>query len=95
MLIASAILAKRSVSQGMVTIGEVVFLRPHCERLAPKSRTARVEHSLFCKNSRTYDVVIDGVSTVSNYKAQFKQMIRDDSYACLMEKMKRRNLRSV
>ena len=26
--IASAILAKRSVSQGMVTIGEVVFLRP-------------------------------------------------------------------
>ena len=29
--IASAILAKRSVPQGMVTSGEVVFLRPHCE----------------------------------------------------------------
>ena len=39
--IASTILAKGSVPQGMVTIGEVVFLRPHCERLAPKSRTAR------------------------------------------------------
>jgi hypothetical protein len=32
---------------------------------------------------------------VSNYKAQFNQMIRDDSYACLMEKMKQRNLQSV
>jgi phospholipid transport system substrate-binding protein len=54
-----------------------------------------IEHSLSCKNSRTYDVVIDGVSMVSNYKAQFNQMIRDDSYACLMEKMKQRNLQSV
>ena len=39
-----------------------------------------------------YDVVIDGASLVSNYKAQFSQIIRDESYAGLMEKMKRRNL---
>jgi phospholipid transport system substrate-binding protein len=39
-----------------------------------------------------YDVVIDGASMVSNYKAQLNQIIRDDSYAGLIEKMKQRNL---
>ena len=41
-----------------------------------------------------YDVVIDGASLVSNYQAQFNQIIRDDSYAGLIEKMKQRNLRA-
>jgi phospholipid transport system substrate-binding protein len=39
-----------------------------------------------------YDLVIDGASMVSNYKAQFDHIIRDDSYAGLMEKMRQRNL---
>jgi phospholipid transport system substrate-binding protein len=38
-----------------------------------------------------YDVVIDGASLVSNYQAQFNRIIRDDSYAGLIEKMKQRN----
>jgi phospholipid transport system substrate-binding protein len=38
------------------------------------------------------DVVIDGASMVKNYQAQFKQIIRDESYAGLREMMKQRNL---
>ena len=39
------------------------------------------------------DLVIDGASLVSNYQAQFNQIIRDDSYEGLIQKMKQRNLR--
>ena len=39
-----------------------------------------------------YDVVIDGASIVKNYHAQFARIIRDESYAGLVEKMKHRVL---
>jgi phospholipid transport system substrate-binding protein len=39
-----------------------------------------------------YDVVIDGVSTVRNYRTQFGRIIRDHAYAGLVEKMKQRAL---
>jgi phospholipid transport system substrate-binding protein len=39
-----------------------------------------------------YDLVIDGASLVSNYRAQCNRIIRDDSYAGLTEKMKQTNL---
>ena len=34
-----------------------------------------------------YDVVIDGISVISSYKAQYPRIIRDDSYAGRIEKM--------
>ena len=37
-----------------------------------------------------YDVVIDGTSVVSNYRAQFSRIIHDNTYAGLVEKMKQR-----
>jgi phospholipid transport system substrate-binding protein len=37
-----------------------------------------------------YDVVIDRASIVRNYRTQFSQIIRDESYAGLVEKMKQR-----
>jgi phospholipid transport system substrate-binding protein len=37
-----------------------------------------------------YDVVIDGVSIVRNYRTQFSRIIRDNTYAGLVEKMKQR-----
>lgn len=39
-----------------------------------------------------YDVVIDGASIVRNYRTQFSQVIRDSTYAGLVEKMKQRAL---
>ena len=37
---------------------------------------------------RVYDVVIEGVSLVSNYRTQFRRIIRKDSYAELIKRMK-------
>jgi phospholipid transport system substrate-binding protein len=37
-----------------------------------------------------YDLVIDGTSIVRNYRTQFSQIIRDNTYAGLVEKMKQR-----
>jgi phospholipid transport system substrate-binding protein len=39
-----------------------------------------------------YDVVIDAASIVRSYHAQFARIIRDDSYAGLVQKMKQRDL---
>jgi phospholipid transport system substrate-binding protein len=39
-----------------------------------------------------YDVVIDGTSSVRNYRTQFGRIIRDHAYAGLVEKMKQRAL---
>jgi phospholipid transport system substrate-binding protein len=39
---------------------------------------------------RVYDVVIDGASIVSNYRAQFTSIIRDVSYVGLVKKMKQK-----
>ena len=37
---------------------------------------------------RVYDISIDGISLVSNYRAQFNKIIRIDSYDVLMAKLK-------
>ena len=39
-----------------------------------------------------YDVVIEGASLTRNYHAQFVRIIRDESYAALVHKMKQRDL---
>jgi phospholipid transport system substrate-binding protein len=40
---------------------------------------------------RVYDVVIEGVSLVSNYRGQFDRIIRSESYAGLLEKLRTRS----
>jgi phospholipid transport system substrate-binding protein len=40
---------------------------------------------------RVYDVVIDGVSLVNNYRGQFSKIIRTSSYADLVEKLKKKS----
>lgn len=37
---------------------------------------------------RVYDVVVDGVSLVNNYRSQFTKIIRESSYADLLEKLR-------
>jgi phospholipid transport system substrate-binding protein len=39
-----------------------------------------------------YDVVIDGASVVSNYRAQFASLMRDHGYEGLVERMKEKTL---
>jgi len=37
-----------------------------------------------------YDIVVDGVSLVKNYRAQFSRIIRHSSYQALLEKLKKK-----
>jgi phospholipid transport system substrate-binding protein len=39
---------------------------------------------------RVYDVVIEGVSLVANYRTQFDRVIRSSSYAELIKRLKDR-----
>ena len=41
---------------------------------------------------RVYDISIDGISLVSNYRAQFNKIIRIDSFEILMTKLKSREI---
>ena len=41
-------------------------------------------------NWRVYDVVVDGVSLVSNYRGQFAKILRTSSYSDLVEKLRKK-----
>jgi phospholipid transport system substrate-binding protein len=49
-----------------------------------------IEYRLLKKdgNWKVYDVIIEGVSMVNNYKTQFNKIIRTDSYEELVKRMK-------
>ncbi len=40
---------------------------------------------------RVYDVVVDGVSLVNNYRGQFTKIIKSSSYADLVEKLRKKS----
>jgi phospholipid transport system substrate-binding protein len=40
---------------------------------------------------RVYDVVIDGISLVNNYRGQFTKIIRDESYDGLVKRLKQKS----
>jgi phospholipid transport system substrate-binding protein len=49
-----------------------------------------IEYRMLRKNNRwlVYDVIIEGVSLVANYRSQFNKIIQTSSYAELVKKMK-------
>ena len=51
-----------------------------------------IEYRMLKKDERwlVYDVIIEGVSLVSNYRTQFNKIIQTSSYAELVKKMKSR-----
>ena len=53
------------------------------------NNTIRVDYKLILGNGqwKVYDFVIEGVSMIRNYKAQFTKIIRKDSYDALVEKL--------
>jgi phospholipid transport system substrate-binding protein len=40
---------------------------------------------------RVYDVVVDGVSLVNNYRGQFTKIIRESSYKGLVEQLRKKS----
>jgi phospholipid transport system substrate-binding protein len=49
-----------------------------------------IEYRLYRKNSKweVYDVIIEGVSLVNNYRTQFNKIIRTQSYSELVKRLK-------
>ncbi|MBX3335873.1 MAG: ABC transporter substrate-binding protein, partial [Nitrospira sp.] len=39
-----------------------------------------------------YDLVVDGISLVKNYRSQFQKIIRESSYQELVKKLRERTL---
>ena len=54
-----------------------------------------VDYKIFKKDQKweVYDIVIEGVSLVNNYRTQFNQIIRSGSYEDLLNKLKKKALK--
>lgn len=54
-----------------------------------------VDYKIFQKGQKweVYDIVIEGVSLVNNYRTQFNQIIRSGSYEDLLNKLKKKALK--
>jgi phospholipid transport system substrate-binding protein len=52
-----------------------------------------LDYRLLYKGSdwRVYDVVVDGVSLVNNYRGQFSKILRNGSYADLVEQLRKKS----
>lgn len=63
-------------------------------RLVSSKTSYPLDYRLIYKDGQwhAYDVVIDGVSLVKNYRSQFERIIRADSYNELIRRMKDRTL---
>jgi phospholipid transport system substrate-binding protein len=58
--------------------------------------TLPMDYRLLVKDGRwsAYDIIIDGVSLVSNYRSQFQKIIRERSYEELVNKLRERSVSS-
>lgn len=56
--------------------------------------TLPMDYRLVVKDGRwfAYDIIIDGVSLVSNYRSQFQKIIRERSYEELVNKLRERSI---
>jgi len=62
----------------------------HTEIMSDRDLAATVEYRLLHKDGdwKVYDIIIEGVSLVNNYRTQFNTIIVKDSYAGLVKQMR-------
>ena len=62
----------------------------YTEIVSKRDLPAAVEYRLLQRdgNWKVYDIVIEGVSLVNNYRTQFNTIIMKDSYAGLVKQMR-------
>ena len=73
---------KETIEQDQATV--------HTEVGNPRDAPATVEYRLLHKAGdwKVYDIVIEGVSLVNNYRTQFNNIVAKDSYAGLVKQMR-------
>ena len=72
-------------------VGQRLVLPPYSIlRSFGRDLPVTVEYRLLHKNNdwKVYDIVIEGVSLVNNYRTQFNTIILKDSYAGLIKQMR-------
>jgi phospholipid transport system substrate-binding protein len=60
----------------------------------PKGTSIPIDYRMHRVNDRwrVYDVVIEGVSLVANYRTQFNRIVRSESYQALVQKLRDRQV---
>lgn len=81
---------------------QVVYLSERIEgsyaevrsELRSEKTTIPLDYRLLLKEGRwhAYDLIVDGISLVKNYRSQFSTIIRDSSYQELVKKLRERTL---
>jgi phospholipid transport system substrate-binding protein len=63
----------------------------------PQEAEIPVEYRIFRKAAKweVYDIIVEGVSLVNNYRSQFSQIIRSGSYEELVKKLKSKSLKET
>lgn len=86
---------ERIVYTGETVDGEFATVRSKI--LTDRKGEVSVDYRLHLIGSRwaVYDLLIDGVSFVSSYRAQFNRIIQTSSYEVLAEKMRLRSLEAA
>jgi len=84
---------ERYTGENMAFVGEEIIgahARLHSKVVPNPGSGISIEFRLFESGSRwaVYDVVLDGVSLVSNYRSQFNSIIRASSFAQLLKRMR-------
>jgi phospholipid transport system substrate-binding protein len=62
--------------------------------ITDKGTEVPVDYRAHLKNGRwlVYDVIIEGVSLVANYRSQFNKIVQTESYAALLDKLRAKDV---
>ncbi len=63
----------------------------------PQEAEVPVEYRIFKRTDKweVYDIIIEGVSLVNNYRSQFSEIIRSSSYTELVNRLKKKTLKET
>lgn len=72
------------------TIDKDGYAMVRTEIVNPRDLNFEIDYRLFKRdgNWEAYDIIIEGVSLVNNYRTQFNKIINQESYAGLVKKLK-------
>jgi phospholipid transport system substrate-binding protein len=65
--------------------------------IKPQEAEIPVEYRIFKETGKweVYDIIVEGVSLVNNYRSQFSQIIRSSSYEELVKKLRNKTLKET
>jgi phospholipid transport system substrate-binding protein len=82
--------SKQNIRYAKETIDKDGYASVRTEITSAHDQIYEIEYRLLQRNSnwQVYDVIIEGVSLVNNYRTQFNKVILEQSYAELVKQMK-------